>query len=42
MGLGGSRAGLDGGEINPIFRSENPKGLDQLTETGVDGKIVLE
>jgi len=37
----GSRAGLDGGEINTMFQSENPKGLDQLTDTDVDGKIIL-
>ena len=38
----GSRAGLDGGEINTIFQSEKPKGLDKLTDTDVDGKITLK
>ena len=38
----GSRAGLDGGEMNKIFQSEKTKGLDQLTDTGVDGKIILK
>jgi len=38
----GARAGLDGGEMNTIFQSENPKGLDQMTDTDVDGMIILK
>jgi hypothetical protein len=38
----GSRARLDGGEMNTIFQLENPKGMDQLTDTDEEGKIMLK
>jgi hypothetical protein len=38
----GSKAGFDVGEMNKIFQSENPKGLDKLNDTNVYGKIILK